>query len=81
MTGPRSVVADVADAQMPNARARAGPSNSAVRIARLPGTSSAPAAPWSRRAMTSSSRVGARPHRTEVMPKPVRPIAKIRRRP
>ena len=67
MTGPRSAVADVAEAQMPNARARAGPSNSAVRIASEPGTSSgARRAPWRRRARTSSSSVGARPHRTDI---------------
>ncbi len=81
MTGPISVVAEVAAAQMPNARARAGPSNSAVRIASDPGTSSAPAAPWSTRNTTRSSSVGAIPHSTDVTPNPTSPIANTRRRP
>ena len=80
-TGPMRLVADVAEAQMPNARARASPSNSAVRIASEPGTSRAPAAPCISRNTTSSSSVGARPHRTDAIPKPTRPIVKIFRRP
>ena len=64
MIGPRSVSADVAAAQMPEGAGPAGPSNVAVMIASEPGTSSAPAAPWRSRATISSSRVGARPHRT-----------------
>jgi len=78
---PKSVSADVAAAHVPNARARAAPSNVAVMIDSEPGTSSAPAAPWMRRNTTISSRFGARPHKRDVIPKPVRPIAKIFRRP
>ncbi len=81
-TGPISPVAAAAAAHSPMARDRCTWSaNVAVMIASEPGTSSAPAAPWSRRATTSSSSVGARPHSTEVIPKPVSPIANSRRRP
>ena len=52
-----------------------------VMIASEPGTSSAPAAPWNRRATTSHSSVGASPHRTDVTPNQASPIAKTRRRP
>ena len=79
--GARSVAADVPAAQMPNALERAGPSNNAVMIAIEPGTSSAPDTPWRIRNTTSSSRVGARPQRTDVTPNPTSPIAKTRRRP
>jgi hypothetical protein len=50
-------------------------------IEREPGTRSAPVAPWSTRNSASSSRFGAIPHRSEVIPKPISPIVKIRRRP
>ena len=65
-TGPISASADVAAAQIPNARPRSGPSNVCVMIDSAPGTSSAPAAPWSSRKTTSASSVGASPHRPEV---------------
>ena len=81
-SGPMRAVADEAAAQMPIARDRVASSRKvAVMIASDPGTSSAPAAPWSSRATTSSSSVGARPHRTDVMPKPHSPMANTRRRP
>ncbi len=79
--GPRIVVAEVAAAQIPNARLRAGSTNVAVMIDSEQGTRSAPAAPWSTRNTTSSSRLGDSPHRIEVRPKPARPIMKTRRRP
>ena len=80
--GPIRPVAAAAAAQMPIARDRvASSAKVAVMIASDPGTSSAPAAPCSRRATISSSSVGARPHRTEVMPKPISPMANTRRRP
>ncbi len=79
--GPRSVSADVADAQTPNARAREAPSKAWVISDRDPGTSSAPVAPWRSRKTTSHSRVGARPHRADVPANPVRPITYMRRRP
>ena len=65
--------AEVAAAQMPNARARALPSNAAVMIESEPGTRSAPANPWSSRARTRISIVGASPQRTEVRPNPAEP--------
>ncbi len=80
-TGPSRVAADVAAAQTPNARARAGPSNVEVIRASEPGTRSAAVAPWKSRARTSASRLGERPHRTLAMPKPTRPIEKTRLRP
>ncbi len=79
--GPRIDVAAVAAAQIPNARPRAGPSNVAVMIDSEHGTSSAPAAPWKTRKRARSSRLGARPHRAEVMPNAIRPMVKTRRRP
>ena len=42
---------------------------------------SAPAAPWSSRAMTSVSMVGAMPHSRLVTPNPARPMLNTRRRP
>ena len=80
-TGPRTSVPEVAAAQIPKARPRAAPSNVAVMIEREAGTSSAPATPWRTLAAASSSRVGARPHRTDVIPNPHRPMRKTRRRP
>ena len=80
-SGPRMVSAEVAAAQMPKARARAAPSKLAVMMDSDPGTSSAPAAPWSSRKTTSSSMVGARPHSADVVPNEARPMMKIRRRP
>jgi len=66
--------AAVADAQMPKARPRAGPSKACVISASEPGMRSAPAAPWASRKTTSSSSDGARPHRAEVAANPTRPI-------
>ena len=80
-TGPRTVAAEVAAAQIPNARASPGPSKAAVMRASEPGTRMAAAAPWRSRKTTSASRVGARPHRALVVAKPTRPIAKTRFRP
>ena len=79
--GPRTVSADVAAAQMPNARPRSAPGNAWVISDRDPGTSSAPVAPCMSRKITSHSRVGARPHSADVAPKPASPMAKTRRRP
>ena len=53
----------------------------AVMIDSEPGTRSAPVAPWRTRDRASSSRFGARPHMTDVVPKPASPIAKTFRRP
>ena len=81
MSGPAMTMAEVAAAHVPMARPRASPAHVAVMIASAWGTSSAPAAPWTSRATTSASSVGAVAHTTDVRPKPKSPIAKIRRRP
>ena len=78
---PKSARPDVEAAHVPNARERAAPSNVAVMMDSEPGTSNAPDAPWSTRNRTISSRFGAIPQSSEEMPKPARPIAKMRRRP
>ncbi len=80
-TGPRTVAAEVAAAQIPKALASPGPSKADVMRASEPGTRTAAAAPWRSRKTTSASSVGARPHRTLVDPKPTRPIVKTRFRP
>ncbi len=46
-----------------------------------PGTSSAPAMPWSARAPTRNSSLGASAQRIEVAPKARSPMTKSRRRP
>ena len=80
-SGPRMDVAAEEPAQMPNARPCSSPSKLAVMMDNEAGTTSAPAAPWRMRNRISCSMFGARPHRSEVTPKPTRPIAYIRRRP
>ena len=79
--GPRIVVAAEAPAHTPNARPRSSPSKLAVMIASEPGTTSAPAAPWSTRATIRNSIDGATPHSSEVAAKPIRPSENILRRP
>jgi hypothetical protein len=81
MGGPMTATADVAEAQIPKARPRSGPSKRAVMMANEPGTRRAPASPWSRRAAARTSRLGARPHSSDVAPNPARPMRKTRRRP
>ena len=72
--GPTTTRPDVAAAQIPNARARCGPSNAWVISASEPGMSSAPAAPWASRKTTSHSSVGASPHSADVTAKPTSPM-------
>ncbi len=79
--GPITVAMPVQAVQVPTARPRSAPSKAAARIAREPGTSSAPASPWSPRAAIRTPLVGASPQRTEVTPKRPRPMMKIRRLP
>src|SRR5450759_950362 len=80
-SGPSVSSADVDAAQTPIARPRSSPSKAAVMIESAPGTRSAPAAPWRRRARISTSIVGATPQIAEVIPNPSRPSRKMRRRP
>ncbi len=79
--GPITVAIPVQAVQVPIAFPRAGPSKVAVRIAREPGTSSAPASPCSAREPIRIWLVGATAHITEVIAKPTRPRMNIRRRP
>jgi hypothetical protein len=79
--GPTIARADVAEAQIPNARARSRPSKIAVMMASEPGTRRAPVIPWRRRATARTSSVGASPQASDVTPNPTRPMTKTRRRP
>ena len=80
-SGPSVTRAEVDAAQTPIARPRSSPSNVAVMIESAPGTRSAPAAPWRRRARISTSMVGAAPQIADVIPNPSRPRRNTRRRP
>ncbi len=55
--------------------------NDADTMARLFGTTSAAATPWTQRATISEPVSGAIPHRSEVAANAIRPMTKIRRRP
>ena len=79
--GPRMVVAAEAPAHRPKALPCSSPSNVEVMMAREPGTSSAPAAPWRTRKAIRSSMLGASPQSSDVAPNPARPTANIRLRP
>ena len=79
--GPITVAIPVQAVQVPTALPRASPSKVAATIASEPGTSSAPAIPCRARAPIRNSVLGAIAQRTEVAPKPIRPMTKIRRRP
>ena len=79
--GPRIAVAAAAAAQIPIALPRSGPSNVCVSKASEPGTSNAPAAPWTTRNAISVSMFGAKPHKMDAAPKPTSPMTKKRRRP
>lgn len=68
--------------KMPNARARSfGTVKVVVSTARAVGASSAPNAPCSARAPTSSPKVPAAPPSAEAPAKPMRPMMKARLRP
>jgi hypothetical protein len=79
--GPAIVEIPLHAVQVPIARPLASPLNVAVRIAREPGTRSAPARPCSPRNAMRTTVLGASAHRIEVKPKPARPIVNMRRRP
>ena len=63
------------------ARPRSSGRKLAWMTASEPGVSSAPATPWSTRAATSASAVGASAHSSDVTAKPAMPQTYTRRRP
>ena len=65
----------------PIALPRSAAGKAATISASALGVSSAPNAPWSARAPTSTSMLGAAAHSTEVAPKPATPSEKTRRSP
>ncbi len=79
--GPTTVAIPVQAVQVPTALPRSAPSKVAAMIASDPGTSRAPVSPCSARAAIRNTLEGARAQRTEVIPKPIRPSVKSRRRP
>ena len=80
-SGPTTNAIPVHAVHEPIAPPRSSPGKTAVISARLDGTSSAPAIPWSARATISNTSLGAIAHSAEVTPKPTRPQTKTRRRP
>src|SRR3954451_14693973 len=80
-SGPITIAMPAQAVHVPIAAPRSSAGKVAVMTASEDGTSSAPAIPWSARAATSSSAVGASAQMTDVVPKPASPTAKIRRRP
>ena len=67
--------------QAPTARPRSSGGKVATITASAAGVSSAPNTPWSARAATSSSTVGAIAQKTDVTPNPATPSANMRRAP
>jgi hypothetical protein len=67
--------------QAPTARPRSLGGKVATITASADGVSSAPNTPWSPRASTSSSTVGATAQKIDVTPKPATPSANTRRAP
>ncbi len=80
-SGPITNAMPVHAVHDPIAAPRSSPGNVAVISARLDGTSSAPATPWSARIAISTSSFGAIAHSADVMPKPISPATNTRRRP
>ena len=80
-SGPITVETPLHAVHVPIARPRSSSGNTAMIVASVLGTSSAPAAPCTIRAATSASAVGAIAHSKEVMPNRAVPSAKTRRRP
>src|SRR5688500_16792041 len=80
-SGPTDVEMADQPAHWPMAAPRSSGVKSASRMARLLGTSSAPAAPCTILAATSSSMEGAKAQSTEAAAKASDPQAKMRRRP
>ena len=79
--GPTAPAAAPRPDHAPTARARSSGWKDAEMMARLLGTSSAPAAPCSARAAISTPMVGASPQSSEAPLNPISPRMKMRRRP
>ena len=79
--GPMRIEIPVQAVHEPIAAPRSSSPKVAVMIARVLGTSSAPAMPWSPRAKISALPLGATAHNSEQTPKAAIPIVKIRLRP
>jgi hypothetical protein len=80
-SGPITNAIPVHAVHDPIAPPRSSPEKVAVIRARLEGTSSAPAIPWSPRATISISASGATAHSVDVSPNPASPHTNTRRRP
>ena len=80
-SGPTTVETPLQAVHVPIARPRSSSGKTAMIVASVLGTSSAPAAPCTMRAATSSSAVGATAHISDVTPNSAVPSAKTRRRP
>ena len=81
ISGPSTVPIPLQAVQAPTARPRSSGGKVATITASAAGVSSAPNTPWSARASTSSSTVGATAQNTDVTPNPATPIANTRRAP
>jgi len=79
-SGPSTVEMPAHAVQVPIAGPRSAAGNTAMMIASVLGTSSAPATPWSARAAINTSTDGAIAQTSEVTPKPATPAAKTVRR-
>jgi hypothetical protein len=81
ISGPSTVPIPPQAVQAPTALPRSSGGKVATMTASAAGVSSAPNTPWSARASTSSSIVGATAQKSDVMPKPATPAMYIRRSP
>ena len=79
--GPMAVVTPPSPAHAPMARARSAGWKAADSSARLPGVRSAPPTPWTSRAATSTSMLGAAAHTADAAANQTRPKQNTRRRP
>ena len=81
ISGPSTVPMPPQAVQAPTALPRSSGGNTATITASAAGVRTAPQTPWSARATTSSSIVGASAHSSEVTPKPATPKTNMRRSP
>ena len=81
ISGPSTVPMPPHAVQAPTALPRSSGAKFATITASAAGVSTAPATPWSARAATRISMVGARAHASEVTPNAPTPYAKTRRSP
>ena len=81
ISGPSTVPIAPQAVQVPTALPRSAGAKFATITASAAGVSSAPATPWSARAATRSSMVGARAQASDVTPKASTPRANTRRSP